>query len=51
METKKCLMCKKTFERNDYPHTFERMVTCGSVECMGKRRKQLWKKRYNKRGE
>lgn len=31
----------------EFPKTFDRMITCGSTECMGQRRKELWKKRYN----
>jgi hypothetical protein len=33
-------------EKIDFPQTYERMITCGSIECMGKRRKE----RYGKRG-
>jgi len=39
----------KTYTDLDFPQQFERMVTCGSTECMGKRRKENWKVRYEKK--
>ena len=48
MRTKICLYCKKRFSEIDFPSTFDRMITCGSVECMGKRRLELWRKKYDK---
>ncbi|HLC96579.1 MAG TPA: hypothetical protein VJH97_04615 [Candidatus Nanoarchaeia archaeon] len=47
MEEKICPYCENVFTRIDYPQNFHRMVTCGSVECMGIRRRQLWQQRKN----
>ncbi len=46
LKTKECRYCKKRFSDIDFPRSFERMITCGSIECMGKRRRELWEKRY-----
>jgi hypothetical protein len=48
MKNKTCMYCKKEFTDSDFPHSFDRMITCGNIECTGKRRKELWKKRHNK---
>ena len=45
-DTKECVICGKEFSRIDYPQCFDRMVTCGNIECMGKRRYQKWRLRY-----
>jgi hypothetical protein len=37
-ETKSCKYCGKEFTRADFPRSFDRMITCASPECMGKRR-------------
>jgi hypothetical protein len=39
-KTKICPYCKEEFSDIDCLGSFERMVTCGSIECMGKRRKE-----------
>ncbi len=41
-----CQYCNSKFFRLDFPRSFDRMVTCGTVECEGKRRKELWRNRF-----
>lgn len=38
MRTKICRYCGEEFSDIDFPAQFDRMVTCGSVECMKMRR-------------
>lgn len=47
MKTKLCRYCKKSFSEIDFPSTFDRQLTCGSVECAGERRRELWRKRHD----
>lgn len=47
-DAKKCMICGSMFSRIDFPRCFDRMITCGSAECEGKRRKQRWKKLHPK---
>jgi len=47
MRSKKCIHCKKRFFDLDFPSTFDRQLTCGSVECAGERRRELWRKRHD----
>lgn len=47
-DLKLCKYCNEKFYRIDFPRCFDRMITCGNVECEGKRRKELWLKKYNK---
>jgi hypothetical protein len=49
METKICPYCNKRFNKIEFPQSFDRMITCGSVECMGKRRRFMWKQKYESR--
>lgn len=48
-DTKNCIICGKEYQREDFPSTFNRMVTCGNTECTGQRRYQKWKQRYEAR--
>jgi hypothetical protein len=45
-DIKVCKYCNSKFHRMDFPQCFNRMITCGGVECEGKRRKELWRKKY-----
>ena len=47
MKKKKCIYCNMEFTDIDFPRTFERMVTCGSIECMQKRRQERYTLRLN----
>ncbi|MFC1705141.1 hypothetical protein ACFLZ6_02340 [Nanoarchaeota archaeon] len=47
MKTKVCKYCKGKFSEIEFPRTFTRMITCGSSSCMGKRRKELWRKKHS----
>ena len=38
MKKKICRYCGIEFFDVDFPAQFDRMVTCGSTECMGQRR-------------
>jgi hypothetical protein len=38
MRTKVCRYCREEFSDIDFPCQFDRMVTCGKVECMRQRR-------------
>lgn len=39
-ESKKCKYCGNDFYKRDFPKVFQRMVTCGSVECRKKHKKE-----------
>jgi hypothetical protein len=47
IKTKVCPYCGVEFTDIDSPRSFDRMVTCGSVECMGERRKEMRSIRQN----
>ncbi len=38
MRTKKCKYCGREFNDLDFPAQFNRMITCGRIECMRMRR-------------
>ncbi len=38
MKTKICRYCGEEFTDIDFPAQFDRMITCGSTECMKLRR-------------
>jgi len=38
VKTKICRYCGEEFSDIDFPGQFDRMVTCGKVKCMKKRR-------------
>jgi len=40
MRKKICRFCGSYFTDIDFPSQFDRMVTCGSTECAGNRRKE-----------
>jgi len=48
-EVKICIYCNRGFDRSDFPKSFDRMITCGSVACIGKRRRELFNKRLEVR--
>lgn len=41
-----CTICYQEYFRDDFPHCFDRMVTCGNIKCMGKRRYERYAIRY-----
>ena len=48
MRAKKCVYCKKKFFDIEFPSTFDRMITCGSIECTGIMRRELLRKRHGR---
>lgn len=40
MKSKKCKYCKGIFYKVDFPKCFNRMITCGSSECIRKHKKE-----------
>lgn len=42
-QSKVCPYCGKVFTNFDAPRSFDRMVTCGTPTCMGKRRAERLK--------
>ena len=35
-DSKRCMVCDKLFFRMGFPRSFDRMVTCGDIDCVGK---------------
>lgn len=40
MESKKCKYCNNKFYKKDFPKCFNRMITCGSIQCKKKYKKE-----------